>query len=61
MSYVKDPNCAGLTLLGGEPFQNVDGMLAIVKAVREAAPEKPIWLTLAMYGMILYLIHLAVA
>ena len=43
MSYVKDPNCAGLTLLGGEPFQNVDGMLAIVKAVREAAPEKPIW------------------
>lgn len=43
VSYVKDPNCAGLTLLGGEPFQNVDGMLAIVKAVREAAPEKPIW------------------
>ena len=39
----QDPNCAGLTLLGGEPFQNVDGMLAIVKAVREAAPEKPIW------------------
>jgi len=25
VSYVKDPNCAGLTLLGGEPFQNVDG------------------------------------
>ena len=43
VSYVKDPNCAGLTLLGGEPFQNVDGMLAIVKAVREAVPEKPIW------------------
>lgn len=43
VSYVQNPNCAGLTLLGGEPFQNVEGLLAVVKAVREAAPEKPIW------------------
>ena len=60
VSYVKDPNCAGLTLLGGEPFQNVDGMLAIVKAVREARLKNLFGLTLAMYGMILYLIHRAV-
>ena len=43
VSYVKDPNCSGLTLLGGEPFQNVQGLLPVVRAVRAAAPEKKIW------------------
>lgn len=43
VSYVKDSNCAGLTLLGGEPFQNVQGLLPVVRAVRAAAPEKKIW------------------
>lgn len=43
VSYVTDPNVAGLTLLGGEPFQNVDGLLDVVKAVRDAAPDKDIW------------------
>ena len=32
-----------LTLLGGEPFQNVQGLLPVVRAVRGAAPEKKIW------------------
>ncbi|WP_251424192.1 anaerobic ribonucleoside-triphosphate reductase activating protein [Veillonella agrestimuris] len=43
VSYVSNINCAGLTLLGGEPFQNVDGLLPVVEAVRQAAPEKKIW------------------
>ncbi|WP_298705693.1 anaerobic ribonucleoside-triphosphate reductase activating protein [uncultured Veillonella sp.] len=43
LSYVSDPNVAGLTLLGGEPFQNVDGLLPVVKAVRAAVPQKDIW------------------
>ncbi|MDU2556552.1 MAG: 4Fe-4S cluster-binding domain-containing protein [Veillonella sp.] len=43
VSYVKNPNCSGLTLLGGEPFQNVQGLLSVVRAVQEAAPEKKIW------------------
>ena len=43
VSYVKNPTCSGLTLLGGEPFQNVQGLLPVVRAVREAAPEKKIW------------------
>ena len=34
VSYVKNPTCSGLTLLGGEP---------VVRAVRAAAPEKKIW------------------
>lgn len=43
ISYIMNPNCAGLTLLGGEPFQNVQGLLPVVQAVRAAAPEKKIW------------------
>ena len=43
LSYVTDPNVAGLTLLGGEPFQNVDGLLPVVKKVRAAVPDKDIW------------------
>ena len=43
VSYVQNPNCAGLTLLGGEPFQNVEGLLPVVAAVRLAAPNKKIW------------------
>ena len=31
VSYVKNPNCSGLTLLGGEPFQNVQGLLPVVR------------------------------
>ena len=44
LSYVKDPNVSGLTLLGGEPMQNVEGLLDVVVKVREAVPEKTIWL-----------------
>lgn len=43
VSYVKNPTCSGLTLLGGEPFQNVQGLLPVVRAVRAAAPKKKIW------------------
>lgn len=41
--YVSDPNVAGLTLLGGEPFQNVDGLLPVVTKVRQIVPHKDIW------------------
>lgn len=43
ISYVTNSNCSGLTLLGGEPFQNVDGLLPVVEAVRRAAPNKNVW------------------
>lgn len=43
LDYVSDPNVAGLTLLGGEPFQNVDGLLPVVTKVREKVPNKDIW------------------
>ena len=43
LSYVVASSCSGLTLLGGEPFQNVDGLVPLVDRVLEVAPDKPIW------------------
>ena len=43
LSYVKAPACSGLTLLGGEPFQNIEGLIPLVDRVLEVAPQKPIW------------------
>ena len=43
ISYVSAPACSGLTLLGGEPFQNVDGLLPRVDRVLEVVPQKLIW------------------
>ncbi len=43
VSYVSLPMVSGLTLLGGEPMQNVEGLLPVVRAVKEAVPNKDIW------------------
>ncbi|WP_062402987.1 anaerobic ribonucleoside-triphosphate reductase activating protein [Veillonella sp. DNF00869] len=43
ISYVSAPACSGLTLLGGEPFQNVDGLLPLVDRVLAVVPQKLIW------------------
>ena len=43
ISYVSAPACSGLTLLGGEPFQNVDGLLPLVDRVLAIVPQKLIW------------------
>ena len=43
ISYVSAPACSGLTLLGGEPFQNVDGLLLLVDRVLAVVPQKLIW------------------
>lgn len=42
IQYVSDPNVEGLTLLGGEPMQNTEGLAALAKAVKEAT-HKTIW------------------
>ncbi|GJM69745.1 anaerobic ribonucleoside-triphosphate reductase-activating protein [Paenibacillus macerans] len=34
----------GLSILGGEPFQNVDGLLGLVRRVRAECPGKDIWI-----------------
>lgn len=45
ISYLKPSYVAGLTLLGGEPFEpsNQEGLLPLLRRVRETYPEKDIW------------------
>ena len=42
IDYLKDDNIAGLTLLGGEPFQNTEDLLEIVRDIRKEI-SKSIW------------------
>lgn len=41
IEYLEDDNVSGLTLLGGEPMQNLD-LIEVLKSVR-ARVNKPIW------------------
>ena len=43
ISYVQVHTNSGLTLLGGEPMEHAADLLAVVRAVKEAAPEKSVW------------------
>ena len=45
LGYLEPDYIKGLTLLGGEPFEHVNqqGLLPLVKAVREQYPKKNIW------------------
>ena len=43
ISYLSDKNITGLTILGGEPFENTKDLTAIVKSIREKI-DKTIWL-----------------
>lgn len=41
--YLNQPEVAGLTLLGGEPFQNMDGLVPLLKEIRKST-DKDIWI-----------------
>lgn len=45
LEYLKPSYVSGLSLLGGEPFEpeNQEGLLPLVKKVKEAYPDKNIW------------------
>ncbi|MBQ8468184.1 MAG: anaerobic ribonucleoside-triphosphate reductase activating protein [Clostridia bacterium] len=45
LSYMAPDYIAGLTLLGGEPFEkeNQEGLLKLLKAVKQKYPNKNIW------------------
>lgn len=43
LRYLSGPEVAGLTLLGGEPMQNVGGLRSLVRRVREEYPLKSVW------------------
>lgn len=42
VQYLNDPCVAGLTLLGGEPFQNTKDLLPVVRTIRSRV-SKSIW------------------
>lgn len=39
-----DVHISGLSILGGEPFQNAEPLLGLVRRVRERCPGKDIWI-----------------
>ena len=43
IGYLKDKTIAGLTLLGGEPMQNTEGLIPVLETVRKAV-ETNIWI-----------------
>ena len=45
MKELRRPQIAGLTLLGGEPFEQVNqkGLLPLVRKAKKEFPEKPLW------------------
>lgn len=43
ISYLNEDTNSGLTLLGGEPMEHAEELLAVVNAVRQAVPAKSIW------------------
>lgn len=47
LKCLKDPSISGLTVLGGEPMQNAEGLIPVLTKVRESigrGSEKTIWL-----------------
>ena len=46
LDALENPSVRGLTVLGGEPMEpeNQSGILPLLKKVREAYPEKTVWL-----------------
>lgn len=45
INYVDNKHIAGLTILGGEPFERVNqqGLLPLMRQFREALPDKSVW------------------
>lgn len=45
LEYLKPDYVAGLSVLGGEPFEpsNQEGLLPLLQAVRDTYPEKDVW------------------
>lgn len=43
LSWLSAPTNGGLTLLGGEPMENTAGLTQIVQKVKQALPDKSVW------------------
>lgn len=43
ISYLKDPNIKGLSLLGGEPMESAEDLVQIIRQIKDQVP-KDIWI-----------------
>ncbi len=43
VEYLESPMVSGLTILGGEPFQNLPTLTEVVAEIRRRVPDKSIW------------------
>lgn len=43
IDYLKEDEIEGLTILGGEPFENAKGLIQIIRTIRKAS-DKSIWI-----------------
>ena len=41
ISYLNDPNVSGLTILGGEPFENAEDLISLLRKIKT---NKSIWI-----------------
>lgn len=43
LEYMSSPMVQGFSLLGGEPFDNAEDCIKLLKAIKEKYPDKDIW------------------
>ena len=46
---ISDPQCKGLSILGGDPLLQGEEMLCLVKEVKQNFPDKDIWIWSGLY------------
>lgn len=46
---LRDPQCKGLSVLGGEPLKQGEDLLELLQEVKKEFPDKPIWLWTGYY------------
>ena len=44
IDYLKEDTISGLSILGGEPFQNAKELTSIIKEIRKKIKDKDIWI-----------------
>lgn len=49
LSYTEHDQVVGLSLLGGEPMQNTDGLIQLAQLFKERCPHKTLWIYSGYY------------
>lgn len=43
LAWLQAPTNSGLTLLGGEPMENTEGLTPLIKEIKSVLPDKSVW------------------